>query len=372
MKRMTKPFAVLATLALSVTAFQGVVAAEDTKPANPPTAPATTEQTPVDTKVEGKTSTTVEDKKAEGKTDAKAEDKKATEGKTSTTPAAEKDKVADKKKEVKQVEISITETATILKAELKGIKEAKGTWKLFIGKKEVFSAQGGSSVEFNYSNQDFAKKILEAAAEPGADYVLIQFEGTSNGTPIKGLVRDDLVKSLATTVAVKNGTLTVTGKLNGAKKAKGDWVAIVNTNTEFFKNGEPNKTIVDSQIIENGGLSSKFTFKDLKPGTYYVMLAFEGTVDGKEESTFDVMKVVVKKAGSTGSDKDAVEVTPVKKPVTKEATKQETKKAIEDAKGGKLPKTATSYPIATVAGAAVLMVGAGLFFVARRRKQKQQ
>ncbi|TCP69610.1 LPXTG cell wall anchor domain-containing protein [Baia soyae] len=369
MVRMTKPFAVLATLALSVTAFQGVVAAHDeTKPTTNPT--ATTEQKPADKKVEGNADTKVEDKKIESKIDAKVEDKKATEGKT-TTPAAEKGKVADKK-EVKKVEIGVTETGSVLKAELKGTKEAKGTWKFFIGNKEVFSTQGGASFEFDFSNPDLAKKFIEASAEASAGYAVIQFEGTSNGTPIKGQVRNDLANELTTTATVKNSTLTVTGKLNGAKKAKGTWVAIVNTNIQFFKNGEPNETIVDHEMIENGGLSSKFAFKDLKPGTYFVLVAFEGTVDGKDTDTYDVMKVVVKKAGKADSGKDSVEVTPVKKPVTKEATKQETKKAIEDAKGGKLPKTSTSYPIATVAGAAVLMVGAGLFFVARRRKQKQQ
>ncbi|SFX22451.1 LPXTG-motif cell wall anchor domain-containing protein [Thermoactinomyces sp. DSM 45891] len=359
MARMTKPFAVLATLALSVTAFQGVVAAEDTKPANTPAAPATAEQKPADTKVEGTTETKVEDKKADGKTDAKVEDKKATDGKTTTTPAAEKGKVADKK-EVKQVEIVVTQTESVLKAELKGVKEAKGTWKFLAGTTEIISKQGGTSFEVDFSKPEITKKLIDA----GADYGVIQFEGTSNGTPIKGQIKENFAQEVDSKASVKNNTLTVTSKINDAKKAKGTWVALVSRSMDFSE-----KNIVVHDMIENGGLSSKFTFKDLKPGTYYVLVVFEGTVDGKERETGNILRVVVKKEGKTGSDKDTtVEATPVQKPVTK----QETKKAVEDAKGGKLPKTATSYPIATVAGAAVLMVGAGLFFVARRRKQKQQ
>ncbi|MDQ0415938.1 LPXTG-motif cell wall-anchored protein [Croceifilum oryzae] len=363
MARMTKPFAVLATLALSVTAFQGVVAAHDeTKPATTPTAPATTEQKPADKKVDGKTETKVEDKKVE----TKVEDKKATDGKSTTTPAADKGKVADKK-EVKQVEIVVTQTEAVLKAELKDVKEAKGTWKFLAnGKTEIISGQGGTSFEFNFANPEVTKKLVDA----DATYGVIQFEGTANGTAIKAQIKNDLKNEIDTKTSVKNGTLTVTSKIDGAKKAKGDWVAVVRTNLEFFKSGELNeKNVVDADVIENGGLSSKFTFKDLKPGTYYMGVFFEGTVDGKEKQIGEIVKVVVKKEGKTGSDKDTVvEATPVKKPVTK----QETKKVVEDAKGGKLPKTATSYPIATVAGVAVLMVGAGLFFVARRRKQKQQ
>ncbi|TCP69611.1 LPXTG cell wall anchor domain-containing protein [Baia soyae] len=357
MKRMTKPFAVLATLALSVTAFQGVVAANETKPANP-TAPVSTEQKPVDKKVEGTMDSKVTDNKKDGKA-------------TNTTPppANEKNNKPAKNKAQKEVEIDLTDTEKGIKAQLKGVKEAKGTWTLLVGGQVIISAQGGASHEFDLTDPKVEAKL---AAIDELACLEVQFEGTTTGTPVKGNGKDESpadIPVISVKTEVKDSTLTLNTKIKDAKEAKGQWVAVVSKTREFNNND------LVGHKKEEGGASKTFTFKDLKPGTYFVLLTFKGTVDGKEKETCTVVKVDVPKGGtpSTGTGTGTNPSTPVEpKPVSKPVTKEQAKKAVEKAEGGQLPKTATSYPIATVAGAAILMIGAGLFFVARRRKQKQQ
>ncbi|MDQ0415937.1 LPXTG-motif cell wall-anchored protein [Croceifilum oryzae] len=358
MKRMTKPFAVLATLALSVTAFQGVVAANETKPANP-TAPVSTEQKPVDKKVDGKTDSKATDNKKDGKAN------------TTTPPANEKNNKPAKNTAQKELEIDLTDTEKGIKAQLKGVKEARGTWTLLVGGQVIISAQGGASYEFNLTDPKVEAKL---AAIDELACLEVQFEGTTTGTPVKGNGKDESpadIPVISVKTEVNDSTLTLNAKIKDAKEGKGQWIAFVSKTREFN-----DKDLVNGTRVK-GDVSEKFTFKDLKPGTYYVLLTFKGIVDGKEKETCTVVQVDVPKGGtpSTGTNTGTgtktptpVKPTPISKPVTKE----QAKKAVEKAEGGQLPKTATSYPIATIAGAAILMVGAGLFFVARRRKQKQQ
>ncbi|MDQ0415934.1 LPXTG-motif cell wall-anchored protein [Croceifilum oryzae] len=306
-KRMTKPFAVLATLALSVTAFQGVVAAAEpqVKPTNPTN--STTEQK---TTPEIKIDTKVTDKK-EHETDKKTDEKLT---KTDTKADGQTTDKKDEKKEDK-----------------------------------VDGKTGGkpnTAPPTSVTNKPTDKK--EVTKEP--DFI--------------------------TSAVVKNGTLSVTETIKNAKHAKGDWYASVSKDTLPDWTTAPYKT----SKLNRSGLVQTFTFKNVKPGRYNVFVGFVGTVDGRFGEGYFELEVEVKKSGAVKQVKKAKKQTTVKTAKASTATttktkstttKKETTKPAVKGQGGKLPKTATSYPIATVAGAAVLMAGAGLFLVARRRKQNQ-
>ncbi|TCP69614.1 LPXTG cell wall anchor domain-containing protein [Baia soyae] len=312
MKRMTKPFAVLATLALSVTAFQGVVAAAEPQ-VNPTPTTSTTEQkatpeTKIDTKVNDKTSE---------KMDSKTTDKKENQN---------DGKTADKK------------------------DEPKGD-----------KADGKTGGQPNTN-------------PPAA--------GTNKPADKNETVKEP---KFQTSAVVKNGTLTVTETIKNAKHAKGDWYVIVSKDSEPDWSKATHKT----SKMNRSGLTQTFTFKNVKPGHYNVFVGFVGTVDGITGEGYSEVAIEVKggavkqvkKQTKTQTKKQAtvkksttktkVKSTTTKKATTKAPTNEKTTKPTVNGQGGKLPKTATSYPIATVAGAAVLMAGAGLFLVARRRKQNQ-
>ncbi|MDQ0415935.1 LPXTG-motif cell wall-anchored protein [Croceifilum oryzae] len=304
MARMTKPFAVLATLALSVTAFQGVVAAEETKPApiTPPTEQKTTApETKVDVKVEDKKGT-----EADKKTEVKAEDKKATE--TGTKAEGKKEEKVDDKKDGKTGETPHTTPST------------------------------------SETNKPTDKKEDEVEA--------------------KG-------PSLHAKALFKDGTLTVTASIANAKHIKGLWYA------DGYKPGSEKVEFTDEKQSQNG-FTQTFTFKNVKPGLYEVYVGFIGEVDEFQADENDFIKLQIDTRKGVVTKPVEKKATVKKASAKKEATtdkkttgKKETKKTTTNGQGGILPKTATSYPIATVAGVAVLMAGAGLFFAARRRKQNQ-
>ncbi|SDZ20106.1 LPXTG cell wall anchor domain-containing protein [Thermoactinomyces sp. DSM 45892] len=306
MARMTKPYAVLATLALSVTAFQDVVAAEETKPA-PATPPTEQKETAPETKVE-----------------VKVEDTKGTE--------------ADKKAEVKPEDKKAAETSN--KTEEKTGDKAND---------KTDGKTDGTPGETPNTNP----------STPGTSKPADKKEDEAKGP------------SLYAKASFKDGTLTITASITNAKHIKGLWYA------DGYKPGSEKVSFTDEKQSQNR-FTQTFTFKNVKPGVYHVAVGFIGTIDDLEvgnDEDFVVLEIDTRKGGATKpvESKATVKKAPSKKEATPEkaATEQkETKKAATNGQGGTLPKTATSYPIATVAGAAVLMVGAGLFFVARRRKQK--
>ncbi|SFX22492.1 LPXTG-motif cell wall anchor domain-containing protein [Thermoactinomyces sp. DSM 45891] len=306
MARMTKPYAVLATLALSVTAFQGVVAAEEPKA---PITPATEQKTTA----------------PEVKVEVKAEDTKSTE--------------AEKQAEVKPEDKKATETGN--KTDEKTTEKADSTAG---GKTD--GKPGETSPNTNPST-------------PGTSKPVDKKEDEAKGP------------SLHAKASFKNGTLTVIASVANAKHIKGLWYA------DGYKPGSE-KVEFTSEKQSKNGFTQTFTFKNVKPGVYHVAVGFIGTIDDLEvgnDEDFVVLKIDTRKGGAT---KPVENKTTVKASAKKEATaekattdKKEAKKTTTNGQGGTLPKTATNYPIATVAGAAVLMAGAGLFLVARRRKQNQ-
>ncbi|SFX11998.1 LPXTG-motif cell wall anchor domain-containing protein [Thermoactinomyces sp. DSM 45891] len=345
MKRITKPFAVLATLALSVTAFQGVVAAQETKT--------------VDPKVSGTVANSQKDDKALN---------------PPITPANEKNKPAVNSK---KVDIKVTETDDYFKVQLKDVKEAKGTWTMLAGGQEIHSAQAGTSFTF-YT----FPRVWDIIEETGGNSLEFRFEGTSNGTPIKSsfVYKPEAgLSRISPSTEVKDGKLYVTATLKSYYRVEGHWSSVVSKTPEFKK-----EDIIEYDMGPAYGKYRNFILRKLEPGnTYYVRATLNGTIDDKKKVISTTFKVTMPKKDtastgtqtdpvkpiSTGTQTDPVKPIPVAttNPVTNENAKKEVKK-----EGGHLPKTATSYPIAMVGGAAALMVGAGLFFVVRRRKQNQQ
>ncbi|MDQ0418880.1 LPXTG-motif cell wall-anchored protein [Croceifilum oryzae] len=98
----------------------------------------------------------------------------------------------------------------------------------------------------------------------------------------------------------------------------------------------------------------------------------EGTVPEKDMHKSETTKHSTSDKGNlsektkqTTSDKG--NITKENKPATKTDTAQS-----KDVKGGKLPKTATNYPIVTAVSAAALLAGAGILVVRRRRQAQAQ
>ncbi|TCP65791.1 LPXTG cell wall anchor domain-containing protein [Baia soyae] len=92
--------------------------------------------------------------------------------------------------------------------------------------------------------------------------------------------------------------------------------------------------------------------------------AFQGISFASDEGTVPE-KTPQKTHSETTKHQDNGNITKENKPATKTETAQS-----KETKGGKLPKTATNYPIVVAASAAALMAGAGILLI-RRRKQAQ-
>jgi LPXTG-motif cell wall-anchored protein len=188
--------------------------------------------------------------------------------------------------------------------------------------------------------------------------VKLTFEGQVDGQNVK--VEKTLnvhVPTYKVSVQSVGGKQQLTGTISDAKEAKGNW--------HFVVGDQDDQNVIAEQDL-NGvtGLTASHTF-ELKEGTYVVGVYFEGEVDGTPvilgfgmEQQLDVK----------GDGKQTVTPAPAPKPEDKkpvinpEKAKQELSQAKE---GGKLPKTATNYPIGTVAGAALLAGGLAMLRLRR-------
>lgn len=264
----------------------------------------------------------------------------------STNPAEK-----DRQKPAREIEMAVDymlipyliddETFTnglYVSARLVNGKKIKGTWTVEVvgGEKKTFKNK--------------AKIESEIKLGDGKSYtVYITF------TDGKGL---ELKKSIELTVPflgaefkVENGKQVFKGTIGNGKQATGNW--------HFFVGNEEDLVAQKEQTnVKGTSVSQEF---NLKPGKYVGIVMFEGEVDGVDMVLGADLEIEVK-ANGQGSTK------PVKdeqKPVVMDPEKA--KEEIQQAqKGGKMPKTATSYPMGAAAGLALLASGAALMVRNRR------
>ncbi|MFC7441165.1 LPXTG cell wall anchor domain-containing protein [Laceyella putida] len=152
-----------------------------------------------------------------------------------------------------------------------------------------------------------------------------------------------------------NNKVKVTAKLDG-KTAEGTWYIAAGKE-------EADAPAVEAEVKAN---SVNFTYElditKLEAGENVIYVGFEGKIDGKDCQLgfgYDFLNVE-----EDGNDTN-VKPNPDKKPEAK-PTPEQGKEGVKKLKGGKLPKTATSYPMGAVAGLALLAGGAVLMVRNRR------
>jgi len=146
---------------------------------------------------------------------------------------------------------------------------------------------------------------------------------------------------------VANGNVKITAKLEGAKEAEGTWY--IGAGLEEAENPAIEEAF---EGVKGTTFTYELDINKLETGLNVVIVGFEGTVDGKNCSFgvgFHELEV---------EEDDSMNPVPDKEqPKTPESPKQG-KEAVKQIKGGKLPKTATSYPTAAIAGLLLLAMGA--------------
>lgn len=224
-------------------------------------------------------------------------------------------------------------------AVLVNAEKAEGKWEILLDGKA-----GSVDVQDNglYALAEFV------VDNPGTHHAVIRFQGTVDGKEVT-LEAEKTVKFPGKDFRLEityDGKRTFGGKMSGVKQAEGQWyIGILNGDGQLVAEHVSDPTT---------SLSYSQTFKDLKPGTYMVWVAFEGVIDGDEMVVMDHMEVTIKGKGSGGvkdPDRD-------KPPVIADPDKGE--KIIENAKGGKLPVTATNHPNLALLGSLVLLAGLAL------------
>lgn len=148
-----------------------------------------------------------------------------------------------------------------------------------------------------------------------------------------------------------NGKVTVTAKLDG-KEADGTWYIAAG------KESSDQPAIFDEvKNVKKTTFTYDLDINKLPVGENVIFVSFEGTVDGKNcQFGFGGTGIIV--------EDDTVKPNPEEKP-QKPSTPEKGKETADKIKGGKLPKTATSYPIAMTLGGFLLLAGFGLFLFRR-------
>jgi LPXTG-motif cell wall-anchored protein len=144
-----------------------------------------------------------------------------------------------------------------------------------------------------------------------------------------------------------NGKVKVTAKLDG-KEAKGNWLILAGSDAAGKK--------LEKEFNDVNGTSITYEFdiNDWATGEYDVYVLFEGTIDGNK------CAVGYGEAGLSVED-DTVKPAPDKHKPTPEKEKE----AVKEIKGGKLPKTATTYPVSMAFGGLLLAAGVGMLMFRR-------
>jgi LPXTG-motif cell wall-anchored protein len=189
--------------------------------------------------------------------------------------------------------------------------------------------------------------------------VNIEFTGQADGKDI------DVKKTLEINIPnvnfsykTENGHYVFTATLEGANSANGDW---------FMAYGYGDvEEIADMAKKHGNDTTFSHDFGQIKPGKYVATVIFMGEVDG-------VFMVVGKDLTFEVKDNGQVVVTPPKgdgkgkgKGGTVVLNPKKGKDIVNHAKkGGKLPKTATTYPVGAAAG--LVLLAGGLVMLRLRR-----
>jgi hypothetical protein len=230
-----------------------------------------------------------------------------------------------------------------LRAELKDVSQASGTW--------TVEVVGGLKNDFKEG------KVLDKSISLGTGKhftVNIQFTGTADGKEVSGKKTVEVnIPDFKVDYKATGGKHELSGKLENVKSAKGDW---------YFGVGYvDSENALDEKFYDGvEGLSLSHSF-DLKPGEYVGVVAFKGYVDGVYMVLYDMVEFEVKEdgKGEVKEPSDDKDKSPVVNP-------DEGEKILDEAKkGGKLPKTATAYPTGAVAGLALLAGGLALLKLRR-------
>lgn len=161
----------------------------------------------------------------------------------------------------------------------------------------------------------------------------------------------------------ENGNVKVVATIQNATAVKGYW---------FIAVGNDEVGLVDvkdsgDEEVEGNTFSAVFDIEMFPAGTYEAFVLFIGTVDGEELAFEDLVEFeVTEDDEGPGKEPKPQPKEPNKpkepaKPITPELGKEKQ----EQIEGGKLPKTATTYPVAVVAGLFLLIAGLALLKLRR-------
>lgn len=146
----------------------------------------------------------------------------------------------------------------------------------------------------------------------------------------------------------ENGNkIEVMATLSGVKEAEGSWTLMAGHVEAMDPAVEETRDGVKGASVSFEIDKTKLT----QDGEYLVVVMFNGKADGKD-CQWGV--------GLDGFTLEGDDVTPPAEEPKTPKTPDGKKDVIDKVKGGKLPKTATSYPTAAVAGAVALLAGVAL------------
>ncbi|MBN2908216.1 hypothetical protein JQC72_01610 [Polycladomyces sp. WAk] len=227
----------------------------------------------------------------------------------------------------------------LFKAEIENAKDIKGKWEFTIDGLNPVTSENGTAV-------------FEELYEEGEYTLHVKFTGTVDGKEVT-LEKDHdfAIPGMKITYTTENGKHVIKAELTYAKEAQGIWYIGVG-------HLEDEEAITETMSEPDyKGTSFTYTIDKLEPGTYDVVALFAGDVDGVPMGAGNTISIEVKDGGKTvvlppkdGDGKDAKKppIMPVKK----------SKEMMNEAKkGGKLPVTATNYPMGTLFGGLMLLIG---------------
>ena len=193
--------------------------------------------------------------------------------------------------------------------------------------------------------------------KPGTHKALVRFQGNVDGKEVT-LEAEETVRFPGENYRFEvtyDGKRTFGGKLLGVKDAQGTWFIGV------YDHYQEDRLLEEQYSGSITALEYNHTFKGLKPGTYDVMVTFGGELDGVGAGATGILRGVKIKGDGSGEIRD-----PGKDKPPAVADPDNGEKIIENAKGGKLPNTATNHPHFVLVGG--LMLSAGLTLMIRTVK----
>ncbi|PRX39760.1 LPXTG-motif cell wall-anchored protein [Planifilum fimeticola] len=221
----------------------------------------------------------------------------------------------------------------VFTATLEGEENVRGDWSF------VLDGHDSTTVEYE-GEQAQAKFSIDS---PGKHQLNVSFEG-SLGDRTGRLNKEYIFEVPALSVKI-DGSKAVSANLLYTEQAEGKWTFALGTNS-----GELVEIRESAQ--DHGPRFSK-KLADLQPGTYHLLVTYQGKVNGVETGFqksqtlhVDEQGKLTLAPGETG-DSPAVITAPEKVAQVIENSKQ----------GGKLPKTATSHPAQALIGLFLLLGG---------------